>query len=155
MLAVLALLARRRAARRLLELLVELLVVLARLADRVDLLLHLLAALDDALVGDLLVVEDHELADRALAGVELIAEFDHLLRDERRARDRLDHGELAALDAPRDLDLALAREQRDGAHLAQVHAHGVVRLVERAGREVELELLGAFARPIDRLHVVA
>ena len=64
---------------------------------------------------------------------------------ERRARDRLDDRELAALDAPRDLDLAFAREQRHRAHLAQVHADRVVGLVERARREVELELLGAFA----------
>jgi hypothetical protein len=33
---------------------------------------------------------------------------------------------VALLDALGDLDLALAGEQRDGAHLAQVHAHGVV-----------------------------
>ena len=75
--------------------------------------------------------------------------------DQRRARDRLDHGELAALDAAGDLDLALAGEQRHGAHLAQVHADRVVGLVERARREVELELLGAFRGPVDRLDVVA
>ena len=114
-----------------------------------------LRALVDALVGDLLVVEDHELADGALAGVQLVAELDDLLGDERRARDRLDDGELAALDAARDLDFALAREQRHGAHLAQVHADRIVGLVERARREVELELLGAFRRPVDRLDVVA
>ena len=33
--------------------------------------------------------------------------------------NRLDHGELAALDAPRDLDFALAREQRHRPHLAE------------------------------------
>ena len=70
---------------------------------------------------------------------------------ERRARDRLDDRELAALDAPRDLDFAFAREQRHGAHLAQVHADRIVGLVERARREVELELLGAFRRAVDRL----
>ena len=68
-----------------------------------------------------------------------------------RARDRLDDGELAALDALGDLDFALAREQRDGAHLAQVHADRIVGLVERARREVELELLGPFARAVEQL----
>ena len=63
------------------QLLVELLVDGARLADVVDLLLHLLRALDDALVGDLLVVEDHQLADGAVAGVQLVAEVDDLLGD--------------------------------------------------------------------------
>src|SRR5581483_3073361 len=109
-LAILALLALLGPFRRRVELFLQLLVVPARLAHGVDLLLDLTAPLLDALVGDLLVVEDHELADRALAGVQRVAELDHLLGDERRARDRLDHRELAALDAPRDLDLALARE---------------------------------------------
>ncbi len=152
-LAVLPLVAGRRALRRLGELLVQLLGHFARLADGVDLLLHLLRPLDDALVGDLLVVEDHQLADGPVAGVQLVAELDDLLGDERRARDRLDDGELAALDAPRDLDFALAREQRHRAHLAQVHADRIVGLVERARREIELELFGAFGRPVDRLLV--
>jgi hypothetical protein len=54
--------------------------------------------------------------------------------------------ELAALDALGDLDLALAGEQRHRAHLAQVHADRVVGLVERARREVELDLLAGLAR---------
>src|SRR5712691_11413367 len=49
----------------------------SRFSDGVDLLLHLLGSLGDTLVGDLLVVEDHQLADRALAGVELVAEVNH------------------------------------------------------------------------------
>ena len=99
-------------------------------------------ALFDAVVGDFFVVEDHQLADGALAGAQLIAHADHRLGDRRHARDRLDHRELAALDAAGDLDFAFAREQRHGAHLAQVHADGIVGLVERARRQVEL---GAFA----------
>ena len=57
-------------------------------------------------------------------------------------------GVLAALDALGDLDLALAGEERHRAHLAQVHAHRVVGLVERAGGEVELDALlpSAFSR---------
>ena len=106
---------------------------------------HLAGALFDALVGDLLVVEDHQLADGALAGAQLLAHVDDGARDGRRARDRLDDGQLAALDALGDLDLALAREQRHGAHLAQVHADGVVGLVERAGGEIELRLVAGAA----------
>ena len=68
------------------------------------------------------------------------------LGDGRRAGDRLDDRELAALDALGDRHFALAREQRHGAHLAQVHADRVVGLVERARREVELgPVLGAVA----------
>src|SRR5262245_18837322 len=150
---ILPLLSRRRPLRRFGELLFEFLVRGARLADGVDLLLHLARPLGDALVGNLLVVEDHQLQDGALAGVQLIAELDHFLGDERRARDRLYYRQLPALDPPRDLDLALARQERHRAHLAQVHADRIVGLVERARREIELELLGAFARPVDRLVV--
>jgi hypothetical protein len=46
--------------------------------------------------------------------------------------------QLAALDALGDGHLAFAREQRHRAHLAQVHANGIVGLVERARREIEL-----------------
>ena len=48
------------------------------------------------------------------------------------------HRLLAALDALGDLDLALAGEQGHGAHLAQVHADGVVGLVEGPRGQVEL-----------------
>ena len=134
-----------RALRHLGDLGFALLPVAVRLGDRVDLLQHLAGALFDALVGDLFVVEDHQLADGALAGAQLLAHVDDRARDGRRARDRLDDGQLAALDALGDLDLALAREQRHGAHLAQVHADGVVGLVERARREIELRLVAGAA----------
>ena len=135
------------------ELLELLLGDLAGFADGVDLPLHLLRPLLDALVGDLLVVEDDQLADRPIAAPQVIAEQNHLLRHERRAGNRLDDGELAPLDAPRDLDLALAREQRDGAHLAQVHPDRIVGLVQRSRREVELDLFGPLRGPVDRLLV--
>ncbi len=150
---VLPLLARRRALRRIRELLEQLLGHFAGLADGLDLPLDLLRPLLDALVGDFLVVEDDELANRPIAAAQLIAEQDHLLRDQRRAGNRLDDGELAPLDAPRDLDLALAREQRHGAHLAQVHPDRIVGLVQRARRQVELDLFGPLGGPIDRLLV--
>src|SRR5687767_3163793 len=125
-----------------LELFVELFDIEARLAHAVDLLEELLRALLDLVFGDFLVVEDHQLANGALAGAQLIAHADHRLGNRRHARDRLDHRQLAALDAACNLDFAFAREQRHGAHLAQVHADGIVGLVERARREIEL---GAFA----------
>jgi hypothetical protein len=121
-----------------------------RLADRVDLAEDLLLAVVDLLVGQLFVDERDELADAALVVLQLIAHLHDHAGDRRRARDRLDDGELAALDALGDLDLAFAREQRDGAHLAEVHPDRIVRLVERAGRQIELELLGAFAGAIEQ-----
>ena len=128
------------------QLLGELDVVAARLADFLDLPEDVDLAILDHLVGDLLVAEDHELADGALAGAQLIADHEDALGNGRRAGDRLDDRELAALDALGDGDLALAGEQRHRAHLAEVHADGVVGLVERARREIELgAFLGAVA----------
>jgi hypothetical protein len=51
--------------------------------------------------------------------------------------------DLMTASLPRSMRLAiatfaLAREQRDGAHLAQVHAHRIVGLVECARGEIEL-----------------
>ena len=54
------------------------------------------------------------------------------------------HAQLAALDALGDFHFAFAGEQRNGAHLAQVHAHGVVGLFKRAGREVKLDVFALF-----------
>ncbi len=76
---------------------------------------------------------------------EVFAEADDLANDDGRARDGLHDAELAALDALGDFDFALAGEQRNGAHLAEVHADGVVGLFERAGREVEFDVVGLFA----------
>ena len=114
-------------------------------ADAVELLLELPPARLELLVGDLFLVEHHELADGALAALELLAHLDDFLRHLGRPRNRLDDGELALFDPLGDRDLALAREERDGAHLAEVHADRIVRLVERARREVEIHLIAALA----------
>ena len=76
--AILPLVACRRALRRLGELLVELLGA-ARALRTASICFCTCAALLDPLVGDLFVVEDDQLADRALAGVQLIAQLDDLL----------------------------------------------------------------------------
>src|SRR5262245_43465618 len=150
-LAVLLLLARGDATAGVGQLFLGLLGGLPRLADGVDLPQDLLLAVLDLLVGQLLVDERDQLADAALVVLELIAHLHDDAGDRRRARDRLDDGQLAALDALGDLHFAFAGEQRDGAHLAQVHPHGVVRLVEGARSEVELQLLSAFAGTVEQL----
>src|SRR6266511_2072882 len=81
------------------------------LADVVDVLQHVL---------DLLLLLLRDL------GLLRLAALDHLGGLDR----ALDLGRLLLdlLDPLRDLDLALARQEGDRSHLAQVHAHGVVRL---------------------------
>ena len=64
--------------------------------------------------------------------------------DQRRTGQGFQDGVLAALDAARNLHFAFAREQRDGAHLPQVHAHGVVDLLAEAGGQLQVEQIFAF-----------
>ena len=56
---------------------------------------------------------------------------------------RFEHGVLAALDAPRDFDFAFAREQRNRAHLAQVHADRIVDLLAESRGKFEIDQLFA------------
>ncbi len=147
----LPLVAGRRAAWRLLELLLALLEAHPRLSDRLDLPKHLTLAVIDLVVGQLFVDKRHELADASLFVLELIAHRHDRAGDRRRAGDRLDDRQLAAFDALGDLDLALAGEEGHGAHLAEVHADRIVGLVECAGGQVELELLGSFPSAVQQL----
>ena len=58
----------------------------------------------------------------------------------------------AALDALGDLHLALARQQRNGAHLAQVHADGIVGFVAKILYQIEVgEVFAFFAFPAEFL----
>jgi len=49
------------------------------------------------------------------------------------------------LDALGDFDFTFAGEQGNSAHLAEIHADGVVGLLESAGREVELYVVRFFS----------
>src|SRR5262249_50134495 len=69
-----------------------------------------------------------DVLDADLAALEVLANRENLGDADARVDDDLEHGAFAGLDPLGDLDLALAREQRDRAHLAQVHAHRIARL---------------------------
>ena len=97
------------------------------------------------LVGDLFFVEGHDFFDGAHALLQVFAHREQFMDDDRRAGERLEHAQLAALDALGDFYFAFAREQRNGSHLAQIHADGIVGLFERAGSEVEFNVLALFA----------
>ena len=91
----------------------------------------------DFFFGKFFVVELNDFLDRARAIAQIFADLQKFLQDQRSARDRFQHEQLAALDALGDGYFAFAREQRNGAHFAQVHANGVVGFFERAGSEIE------------------
>ncbi len=82
------------------------------------------------LVGGL---EIDDVAEQNLAVVELVAPDDDGLEGQRAFAQAGDHGLAAGLDALGDGDLALARQQLDRAHLAQIHAHGIVRALGGLG----------------------
>src|SRR6185312_7290656 len=70
--------------------------------------------------------EIDDVAKEYLAFVELVAPDDDGLEGQRAFAEARDHRLAAGLDALGNRDLALARQQLDGAHLAQIHAHGIV-----------------------------
>ena len=83
---------------------------------------------------------------------QLLGEFDNHPLHQGGAADRLLHPQLAALHAARQIDFAFARQQRNGAHFAQIHAHRIVgvdglfhrRRVQKIGfvRSFRIEELG-------------
>ena len=86
-----------------------------------------------------------DVAEENFSVVEFVAPDDDGLEGERAFAQPSDHRLAAGLNAFGDGDFALAREQLDRAHLAQIHAHGVVGalggvLGPGLGRELGLDL---------------
>src|SRR6476661_7182449 len=75
--------------------------------------------------------EIDDVAEEDLSFVQFIAPDDDGLEGERALAQPRDHRLAAGLDALGDGDFALAREQFDRAHLAQIHAHGIVGALRR------------------------
>ena len=94
--------------------------------------------------GELFLVEDHDFFHVAHAALQVLAQRHNLANHDRRTRNRLQHAHLAALDTLGNLHFAFARQQRHGAHLAQIHAHGVVGLFQGSRGQVELDILAVF-----------
>ena len=67
-----------------------------------------------------------DVAEEDFSFVELVTPDDNGLEGERALAQAGDHGFAAGLNALGDGDFTLAREQLDRAHLAQIHAHGIV-----------------------------
>src|SRR6202023_3664447 len=67
-----------------------------------------------------------DVAQEDLAFVEFVAPDDDGLEGQRAFAQPCDHRLAAGLDALGNGDFAFARQQLDGAHLAQIHADGIV-----------------------------
>ncbi len=82
------------------------------------------------------LLEVDHLTQQDAAGAQLLAPHHDGFEGQGALAQAADHGVAAGFDALGDGDLALARQQLHRAHLAQVHAHGIV------GAVVGLGLLG-------------
>ena len=86
------------------------------------------------------VGHDQDVADHEGVLVEEIRQRQNLADHQRRAGQRFADGSLATLDALGQFDFPFTGEQRHRAHLAQIHAHGVVGLVAEILNELGLDL---------------
>src|SRR5579859_5479535 len=120
-----------------LELFRELLDFFVVLADVVDLAGEVFQARLHDFVGDLLFVEGDQLFDGAHAALQVLTQREDFLDDDRRTGKSFEHADLPALDALCNFYFTFAREQRNRAHLAQVHAYRVVGLFQSARGEIE------------------
>ena len=107
---------------------------LKMLFDLADDAQRLPRALFDDLVGQLFLIELHDVLDRARALAQLLARSQKILEHDGRAGNRLEYDQLAALNALGERDFALALQQRRRTHLAQVQADRVLGLRQRARR---------------------
>src|SRR5262245_50966727 len=71
-------------------------------------------------------LEIDDVAEEDFSFVELVAPDDDGLEGKRAFAQARDHRLAAGLDALGNRDFALARQQLDRAHLAQIHTHGIV-----------------------------
>src|ERR1019366_9535334 len=126
----------------------RLLVVLRQFVDPAG---DVLQTVEDHFFRDLLFVEEHDFLDGAHTALQVLTNGNDLANHDGRARQRFQHPQLSALDALGELDFAFAGQQRDRAHLAQVHAHRVVGFFQRAGGKVEFNVLARFQFGIEFL----
>ena len=106
-------------------------------------------------VRGLLVLVAEEMPTVDLAVTQAIGEIQYVLQRERERENGLADLELARLDALRNDDLVLAREQRDAAHLLEVHPDGIGRIAEQRAILLLLLLLGNVRYPVLFFFVLA
>jgi len=117
---------------------------MAQLAD------HRAAQLLFLLLGGFLLGVIHHVLDRDELATQLVAEDADLLDGERRGERGAGGLVLAFLDALGQRDLALARQEGDLPHLAQVEPHRVLRAAHRPRRQVDAPVGGVILVSLGR-----
>src|SRR5205085_3083438 len=110
------------------------------LADLVYQLQGLFQLRFDLFVGEFFIGELNDVLDDAGVFFKLFADGYDFTNNYRGTRQRLQHDQLTALDALCDFNFTVAGQQRNRAHLAEVHADGIIRLFERTWGEVEFDV---------------
>ena len=110
-----------------------------------------------SLVGRDGIVELKHVARRHYPGTDLLAQPYDRLYDDGAARQRAAGFQLAAFDAPRDLNLALPIEQWHRPHLAEIKPHWIVGLIEALdlGKVVALFEAAVVLFVVERGHIGA
>ena len=106
----------------------DLLVLLVQRHDFAELLADLGLPLHIGRAAFFHIAQIDKVIEFFFAALQPLGDFDDQQLHQGRPADRLLHAELAALHAPRQIDFAFAGQQRNGAHLAQIHAYRVVRV---------------------------
>jgi len=78
-----------------------------------------------------------------ILGGEFVANLQQLGHGNRRAGDGFLSFDLAALNSFGDGHFAFARQQRHHSHFAQIEPHRIVGLLQRAGREIQFQVVVA------------
>ena len=92
------------------------------------------------------VAEVYDAFDLDGAFLELVGHIDDYALYQGGAADGLLHAQLTAFHAAREIDLTFASEERNGTHLAEVHADGIVGVdgLFNRGRVKEVGFMSGF-----------
>src|SRR4029453_11865363 len=103
--------------------------------------------LDPVFGNCILFAERNHFTNVQLPPPEPLTHLKNLFKTERRSRYGLENPLTAAFHSSGDRYFAVTSQERDNRHLAQIEPHRIVRLVQRARRQIEIELV--FERLLD------
>src|SRR5579863_237248 len=114
----------------------------------IDATSDLFDALLQNLFGDFFFVNDYRVLDGAQAALQVFADRQNLQDYDRRARKRLELGELSTFNALGNFNFLFTSEQRRSAHFAQVNPHRISGHIGSARRQIEFDLVRFLPHPL-------
>src|SRR5215510_9903836 len=95
------------------------------------------------IVSDFFFVKNHKVFDRARPTLEISADRDHFLNHDGRARNGHKHAQMPILESLCNLNFPQASKKGDCTHFPEVKAYGIVGLIQRIGRQLEIYFLAS------------